>query len=299
MGSFRPSYFPVIGLVLLMAVRSVSAQANTSASDTLNRLDELGRRQGWWQLQAPLPDKPAYAPGKLVEEGRYTDNKRMGTWHRYWPNGKVMSEINYVLGRPKGNYATYYEDGTMEEQGSWDLDRNTGTFKRWHPNGELAQEFVFDQYGTRDGEQKYYHENGKLEADVTVKQGREEGQLKRYYANGELQEKVDFKGGKADQNSFVSYKPKQRVPETAPAKEAVAAPAKSAQEATNSADFRAEGRNTLYDTQHRLSQQGTYRKGRLWNGKVYKYDRNGILYKVEVYVEGKYAGRAQLTEDDQ
>ena len=289
----------MIGLVLLFAGQAASAQANTSAQDTLNKLDELGRKQGWWQLEAPLPDKPGYAPGKVVEEGRYTDNKRMGKWHRYWPNGKVMSEINYVLGRPKGSYATYYEDGTMEEQGSWDLDRNTGAFKRWHPNGQLAQEFVFDQNGTRDGEQKYYHENGQLEADVTVKQGREEGELKRYYANGDLQEKVEFNGGKADQHSFESYKPKQRVQETAPPKEAIAAPAKTTQETTNSADFRAEGKNTLYDPQHRLSQQGTYHKGRLWNGKIYKYDRNGILYKIEVYVEGKYAGRAQLTEDDQ
>jgi hypothetical protein len=50
--------------------------------------------------------------------------------------------------------------------------------------------------------------------------------------------------------------------------------------------------------QHRLAQQGEYRNGRLWNGKIYKYDRNGILYRIEAYVNGRYAGNAVLTEDD-
>lgn len=288
----------ILGLLLLFAGPAALAQGNNATPDTLNRLDEQGRKQGWWQLLAPMQGKTGYAEGDVVEEGRYTDNRRTGPWHRYWPNGKLKSEIIYVKGLPKGHYTTYYEDGTTEEQGTWDLDRNTGTFKRWHPNGHLSQEFIFDQYGTRDGEQKYYHENGQLEADVTVKQGREEGKLKRYYANGELQETLNFTGGSADQASFKSYRPKQRVPEPAPDKEAVAAPAKTAQETTNATDFRAEGWNTLYNKEHRLSQQGEYRKGHLWNGKVYKYDRNGLLHKVEVYVEGRYVGKAQMTEDD-
>jgi len=299
MRSFKPSIPVIFGLILLFAGQVVAAQVNTSsAPDTLNRLDDLGRKEGWWQLLAPLPEKVGYAAGAVVEEGRYTDNKRTGIWRHYWPNGKVKSEITYAKGLPRGSYITYFEDGTKEEQGAWDLDRNTGTFKRWHPNGRLSQEFIFDQYGTRDGEQKYYHENGQLEADVTVKQGREEGKLKRYYANGELEETVDFAGSRADQASFKSYRPKQRVPEPKPDKASLAAPAKTAQETTNATDFRAEGWNTLYNNEHRLSQQGEYRKGRLWNGKVYKYDRNGLLYKVEVYVEGKYAGKAQMTEDD-
>lgn len=293
------SYPAIFGLMLFLAAPTAHAQENSYAPDTLNRLDEQGRKQGWWQLQAPLQGKFGYVAGDVMEAGRYTDNKRTGAWRRYWPNGKVLSEINYVKGLPKGSYTTYYENGTKEEQGTWDLDRNTGPFKRWHPNGQLAQEFIFDQYGTRDGEQKYYHENGQLEAEVTVMQGREEGILKRYYANGELQETVDLRGGTADQASFKSFRPKQRVPESAPENVSVTAPVKSAQETTNATDFRAEGWNTLYDNEHRLSQQGNYHKGRLWNGKVYKYDRNGLLFKVEVYVEGKYAGRAQLTEDDQ
>lgn len=299
MHSLRIAHIAAIGFLLLIGGSAVSAQAGTTAPDTLNRLDEQGRRQGWWRLQAPIPDKPDYAPGKLVEEGRYEDNRRTGTWRRYWPEGQVRSEIVYVMGRPKGKYTTYFMNGKTEEQGTWDLDRNTGAFKRWYPNGNLAQEFAFDQYGTRNGEQKYYHENGQLEVVVNIVQGQEQGMLKRYYANGDLEGTAQFNGGVAAVGSFKDYAPKRTVETPASASSAKAAPAKAASETTNATDFRAEGWNTLYDSQHRLAQQGEYHKGRLWKGKVYKYDRDGILRKVEVYMDGRYVGKAQLTEDDQ
>lgn len=293
------SYPAFVFSLLIVLGQAASAQANALASDTLNRVDELGRKQGWWQVAAPVADKPDYEAGKLIEEGSYADNRRMGTWVRYWPNGKLKSRINYVKGMPRGAYALYYSDGKPEEEGMWDLDRNTGGFKRWHSNGNLAQEFVFDAYGTRDGQQKYFHENGRIAVDVSIVKGREEGTLKRYFPNGDLQETAELHNGAVDASSFRTFTPKGPVAAAKPSADAVPAPAKTAQETTNATDFRAEGYNTLYDSQHRLAQQGHYRKGRLWNGKVYKYDRNGILYKIEVFVDGRYAGKAQLTDDDQ
>ena len=157
-----------------------------------------------------MPDKPQYALGQLVEEGRYLDNKRIGTWLRYWPNGRKQSSITYVLGRPKGAYKTWFADGSPEEEGAWDLDRNVGNFKRWHPNGKLAQEFSFDLNGLRNGDQRYFRDNGKLEAEVTVLEGREQGTLKRYYANGDLEETVNFNPGEVDPGSLVSHAPKAK-----------------------------------------------------------------------------------------
>lgn len=295
MPSLRYSVQFIVLLTLLLVANGASAQVGTAVPDTLNKLDEAGRKQGWWKVVGPVKDKPDYTAGKLYEEGRYADNRRVGVWKRYWPNGKVMSQINYVMGLPKGPYTTYYPDGTTEEQGTWDLDRNTGGFKRWHANGKLSQEFLFDNYGTRDGEQKYYHENGQLEVDVHIKQGREEGTLKRYFPNGELAEVAEFHDGVA--SSSKSFQPKSKMPVILAA-DAKPAPDKTPDETPNATAFQVNGMNTLYDMQHRLAQQGEYRNGRLWNGKVYKYDRNGILFRVEAYVDGRYAGNAVLTEDD-
>lgn len=43
-----------------------------------------------------------------------------------------------------------------------------------------------------------------------------------------------------------------------------------------------------------LKCDGEYRNGILWNGKHYVYDKNGLLIKIEIYKEGKYAGDGQI-----
>ncbi len=300
MKPFNSALLPVAGLVLLSLGQAAFAQANTGAqADTLNVLDELGRKQGWWKIQAPKENKPDYTDGQLIEEGRYTNSKRIGLWHRYWPNGKMMSEITYVMGRPRGDYKTFYPDGKVEEQGIWDLDRNTGAFKRWHPNGQLAQDFVFNPYGVRDGVQKYYHENGQLEVEVHIKEGKEEGTLKRYFANGDLQQVAQFDNGVINASNSKYIRAVHKVESPKPEEAAAPAPARTEEEVTNAVLFRDNGYNTLYDKQLRISQQGEFRNGKLSDGKYYRYSKSGELYRIEVYIDGRYAGNTVITEEDQ
>lgn len=283
----------LIALLLLLA-----GPAFALAQDTLNVVDEMGRMQGYWKVLAPKAEKPEYQDGQLIEEGRYTNSKRIGLWRRYWPNGKLMSEINYQMGRPKGDYKTFYPTGKVEEQGTWDLDRNTGVFKRWHPNGHLAQDFVFNQYGIRDGEQKYYHENGQLAVQVSVDEGKEDGALKRYDSNGQLTQTAQFNDGVINEANSKWIKPVKKAEDVKPDPKAEAAPPPAPTERTNAVVFRENGYNTLYDKQLRLSQQGEFKDGRLWDGKRYEYDRNGILERIRIYKQGRYLGDAVITDED-
>ncbi|MBK8615114.1 MAG: toxin-antitoxin system YwqK family antitoxin [Flavobacteriales bacterium] len=293
----RQFHLTLVGLAMGLFTHA-AVQGGTAAPDTLNRVDEMGRKQGFWRIEAPKVEKPGYTDGQLIEQGRYANSKRVGVWQSYWPSGKVKSEISYQMGRPKGDYVTYYQDGKVEEKGTWDLDRNTGKFQRYHPNGKLAQDFVFNPYGVRDGVQRYYHENGQLEVEVTVKEGQEEGTLKRYYANGETQQVAQFAGGDINEATSKYVKPVHK--ETAVVADPVgkAAPAPTAEESTNSNVFRENGYNTLYDKQLRLSKVGDFRAGRLWNGKVYKYDKDGKLVRIEMFLEGHFAGNGVITDED-
>lgn len=291
------SLLSALSLSLLLVTSSSFAQASTSV-DTLNRVDEMGRKQGYWKVAAPVAEKPGYANGQLVEEGRYTNSKRIGLWKRYWPNGNVMSEITYQMGRPRGDYKTFYPTGKVEEQGSWDLDRNTGKFQRWHPNGKLAQDFVFNAMGVRDGEQKYYHENGQLAVQVNVEQGKEDGTLKRYTPSGELQQVAEFNGGVIDpaNSKYIKSVPKADDVKVDP--KAAPAPVVTPEETTNAVMFRENGYNTLYDKQLRISQQGEFQAGRLYDGKRYSYDKNGLLTRIQIYKGGRFAGDAVITDED-
>jgi len=296
----RFSRFLAIAFVfgLLLAVPASFAQANTASVDTLNRVDELGRKQGYWRFVAPATEKPGYPDGALVEEGRYTNSKRIGTWRRYWPNGNVMSEITYQMGRPKGDYTTYYPSGKVEESGSWDLDRNTGKFQRYHPNGKLAQDFVFNENGLRDGEQKYFHENGQLAVAVQIKEGREEGTLKRYTPDGQLQQVAEFNGGVINEANSRYIRSVPKAADVKPEANAPVAPAVTVNEKPNAVAFRQNGWNTLYDQQLRLSQQGEFKNGRLWDGKRYTYNSDGLLERIQIYKAGRFMGDAVITDED-
>ncbi len=283
---------------LLFTVQTGYAQANTLSADTLNRVDELGRKQGYWRFIAPETEKAGYADGALVEEGRYTNSKRIGKWRRYWPNGKVMSEITYQMGRLRGEYITYYPNGKVEENGSWDLDRNTGKFQRYHPNGTLAQDFVFNDHGQRDGDQKYFHENGQLAVQVHVKEGREEGTLKRYTASGQLQQVAEFNGGVINEANSKYIRSVPKSTEVKPDASAPVAPTVTQEEKPNAVMFRDNGWNTLYDRQLRISQQGEFVNGRLNDGKRYIYDADGILSRIQIFKGGRYAGDAVITDED-
>ena len=287
-----------LALLLTCATGLSSAQANSTPQDTLNQVDGTDRKQGYWKVLAPKAEKPEYQDGQLIEEGRYNAGKRIGTWRRYWPNGKLMSEISYRLGIPRGEYKTYYPNGKLEEQGNWDLDRNTGAFKRWHPNGKLAQDFVFNTFGVRDGQQKYFHENGQLAVELEVNEGRETGTMKRYTPAGELQQVAEFNNGVMDPAKSRYLKPVAEAENVKVDPKAEPAPAVLPTERTNAVVFRENGFNTLYDKQLRLSQQGEFKNGRLWDGKRYTYDANGILTRIQVYKGGRYAGDAVLTDED-
>ncbi|MDX9749730.1 MAG: toxin-antitoxin system YwqK family antitoxin [Flavobacteriales bacterium] len=289
---------PLLFLTLLLGMPPTRAQAGTNAKDTLNLLDAQGRKQGWWRIVAPNSTRPGYPDGALVEEGRFQNSKKVGLWRRYWPNGKPMSAITYQMGRPRGEYITYYRNGQVEEKGSWDLDRNTGDFKRYHPNGELAQDFTFDEHGIRNGEQKYYHANGELAVQVHIQDGREEGTLKRYNADGQLTQQAEFNGGVINAANSRWIKPVPKAADVGPEAGAPAAPAVTKEEKPNAVPFRETGWNTLYDSQLRISQQGDFVNGRLSDGRVYFYDRDGLLSRIKVYKGGRYAGDAVITDED-
>jgi antitoxin component YwqK of YwqJK toxin-antitoxin module len=63
---------------------------------------------------------------------------------------------------------------------------------------------------------------------------------------------------------------------------------------TKGAKFLPNGYNKLYNADDEIWQDGTFKNGLLWEGKVYEYDRDGILLKVRVFKNGVYHSDGQL-----
>lgn len=256
-----------------------------------NITDAAGMRQGYWKITGDMVEDRAYKKNQVVEEGTYIDNKRNGVWKKYYPTGALRSEITYKNNHPRGTYTTYYQGGTTEENGNWQGNRNVGGYKRYHENGAVAQEFSFNEFGKREGIQKYYHTNGKLQMTAEIDNGTAHGMVKIYYSNGELRSEKMIVNGLVDTSTVKEYKTrireqKQEEVPSLPVQETVPAE----QDRPNLVEFKDTGFNTLYNRNQQITQVGEFKEGRLWNGKWHRYDSNGLLKKVEVYQNGRFAG---------
>ena len=290
MKRFPLSIFYIIILTLLnLPADAVDIPSQSDVKQ--NYTDNQGRRQGYWIILGSFSSEDGYNTNQKVEEGEYLDNKRTGVWKKYYPTGSLQSEINYIENHPYGAYSTYYPNNRLEESGYWTANKNTGDFKRFHENGNLAQEFHFNSRGKRDGVQKYYYPDGTLQCSVEVDNGVAHGEYLLYYPNGELRQEKRITNGDVEKESIKTFTLAK------PLKTPFIMPALPAEETTpdrsdrpNLDEFKATGSNTLYNRNRQITQVGHFIEGRLWKGKWYKYDENGILRRVEVYREGRFIG---------
>ena len=58
--------------------------------------------------------------------------------------------------------------------------------------------------------------------------------------------------------------------------------------------FDPNGYNKVYNANDELEQDGDFKDGRLFNGKMYVYDSDGLLLKVKIYKNGVYHSDGQL-----
>jgi len=287
--------------VIALVAAFCSLQSHAFEGD-INHTDAKGQRQGYWIIKGSMINDNAYKPESKVEEGNYTDNRKDGLWKKYWPNGKIRSEINYIDGKPMGEYKLYYENTKLEEHSTWNNNKNVGEFKRYYSNGNPQQQFTFADNGKRNGMQKYYHENGKLALEVNVQNGAESGVLKRYNPDGSLAEEKTFENGTVKQGTAKKYKEvaPQNVAKSDPYDPKIGKEVKVTEDKTNKAQaFKPNGFNTLYDKNGNITQVGEFSDGRLNDGKWYRYNSDGILIRVEIYKGGKFIGNGVVGDNEQ
>lgn len=283
-------------LLFILTIFYIVTYSNTP-QDT-NKLDENGKKTGYWVVTGDMSKETGYAPEAKVEEGEYIRNRKTGVWKKYWSNGNLRSEITYKNGRPSGSYTTYFENGNIEEKSTWGGNKQTGSYEMYYPNGQIMKKKEFTNDGKSTGKVEYFYENGQKELEFTTVDGVEQGEATWFYPNGDVKTKKDFNSGAVtSEKEFERVNPEYKDPK--PQKE-VRGPKATGEE--NEAQGGKEGKEIVdghhitYDKDKNIMMEGEFKNGRLYNGKHYLYDEFGLLDHIDVYKNGVFQGNGIIGE---
>lgn len=292
----------IITLVLFFCFQIVYAQS--SNDEGINRKDANNMKQGHWIIYNENGKFQGYKEGQKVEEGDYLNNKKVGIWTKYYPNGNINHEITMANNVPNGYAKFYYKNGGIQEEGMWQNNKWVGEYKYYHENGEVFYKWNYNSSGKREGHQEYHHENGNMMIEGEWANGNEAGTIKEYYEDGSLKSEKNFNNGKIEPAATKTYpigkiyhpdakKPEQKVTiipaseqkeETASA--AAATPVVKQEVKNRPPGYLEDGYHSTYNSKGKKLKEGEFKNGKLVDGKEFQYSDNGTLEKTFIIKNG-------------
>lgn len=281
--------------ILTIAFIICVAFTGTSQSDTVNQVDDQGRKQGYWITYGKDKPEKGYCSNCPIENGIYKDNRKHGPWTRYHrDSGLVKLNFQYLNNRPIGYYEKFYVNQQIMERGTFIRNRQIDDYERFYESGCLQVYKFFNKNGKADSISIYYFDGcdtsisnqGQIELIFNLKDGIETDTAYRYYPNGDLKQILVFDtlGNTSHQEKFdrvhdEKYPPYQIDPIPTP---------KPPKKKDSNGECILLGRNK------EISFEGECKDGKPWNGRSYVYDENGLLEYIDILKNGKYYSSEKL-----
>jgi antitoxin component YwqK of YwqJK toxin-antitoxin module len=251
-----------------------------------NLKDKQGKRTGKWIIFNSKDLK--------IEEGGFVNGRKEGQWVNYFEDGKAPKlKGSYSNNRPDGEFIRYYKNGEIKEKGSFSKSKLKGEYIRYHSNGKIEYIGNYNNLGEETGIIQYFHNNGNLALEYTMKNAQLNGKLTRYFEDGSLHKSISFSenGTILSSKTFQKKLPEKKIVKTVNNTDN---PPNLKNPKTKGIKFNSFGYNKVYNDNDEIWMDGIFKNSQLWDGKVYTYDRDGILQRVLVYKEGKYHSEGQL-----
>ena len=175
-------------------------------------IDDLVRREGLYYKK--FSDVPFTGE---INEGLFRGNldkgQLQGLWHRYHPNGQLLSAGEYLNDKHHGPWKTFYETGNPMEIGSYEKGKPVGLWKIYlDQNHQQSYEFGKYDRGIRIGGWTkydilrdpigpyvtYHYDNGQVSASGLSPNLLREGWWEYFYEDGTIRAKGHFKNNKKD-----------------------------------------------------------------------------------------------------
>lgn len=158
------------------------------AQEPVNQTDDAGRKQGLWQKNQ--------ANGQLLYSGKFKDDKPVGEWKRYHPNGVVKAVLLYVGNSDSAAVTLFDELGKKVAAGFYRGQEKTGPWVYFDKNGKVAEEEYVG--GIKSGKSKTYYPSGELFVETRYAGGIQDGVYRAFFRNGTPYFECRMKGDKRD-----------------------------------------------------------------------------------------------------
>ena len=287
------SAFSLLLLIFILFPSTDLHALESYQTDPINQKSADGKKQGKWIVYGKDRPEEGFPANGKIEEGEYRNGRRENTWIKYHKDGVTPRLIGqYQNNRPNGHYSMFHTNGKLAEKGSFISGKYADTIQRYHKNGQLSYESIFKD-GKENGKVMYYYTNGKIEFEYNSIEGVPSGNATRYYPNGDVREIIEFALDGSVKNRELKEIENTKVP-AVNAKNTKDITVKVINPIVKGGKFQPNGYNKIYNSDDEIWQDGDFKNGRLYNGKAYVYDRDGILLKVKIYKEGYYHSDGQL-----
>lgn len=258
----------------------------------VNKVDSEGRKQGLWVYLGKDQPEKGYPENGKIAEGPFVDDRKNGHWIIYHLDGKTpKTEGTYENNRPNGSYIKYHPNGKIKEVGTYSKRFYIDSLKRYNELGVLVYESNYDSIGKESGTVKYFYDNGNLEFVYEAKDGNPHGKATRYWPNGDIKEELIFGSEGNVLETTGEIEPVSKIVEV---KNPKAKSAKLPPKPNSQPNFKPNGYNKIFNKDKELWMEGDFKSGLLYDGRLYVYDEDGLLFKVEIYKEGRYHSDGQL-----
>lgn len=284
--------------LLLITIVASTTISLAQKGDGINACPPEEIRNGYYVFYGKDRPESGIPENGKVEEGHFVNNRREGTWIKYHYDG-ITAKLKgtYENNRPHGKYEKFHPNGRLREKGSFERSHYVDSLVRYHENGNIQYKAFFNSMGKEHGRVQYFYLNGQVEYEYTSDNGLIVDTVYRYFPSGEVEE-IAVAQRTHPAHGITPHNELKIVYSSEKEKQLPANPSSRPERSPAVTDdltpsFDPEGYNTIYNTDGEVWQKGSFKKGSLWDGKVYIYDREGILLKIKVFKEGIYHSDAQ------
>ncbi len=299
-------------LTFLLLLSHSGWSAKVREADTLNQFDTQGKRTGYWIVDEGNDATTLDSESKR-KEGRYIKGRKFGAWICYYPDGKTPRLIGeYLDNRPGGAYFRFDKKGELIQAStvprkinpSQTLEAHNGLFdcRMFFHNREMVAGQVFFAkrafsvpYAYQFWVEESIHQNQSENAHVNFAWlSQNYPQLYSTYLSVRTPRNVSVENPEI-QNVVSKI---ERIQDSSPVSHSrnpmMNAPFVHAPRVAKGVVFQPNGFNKLYTESDEIWIDGLFRNGQLKDGKVFVYDRDGVLLKVRIFKDGMYVSDGGL-----